>query len=67
MSKYRNEAAKANYIAAKDLYEMGFISAKDMQRFDEDCLIHEASAVSTSKAVISSSVPAYALSPKAPN
>jgi DNA-binding transcriptional regulator YiaG len=39
--KYYSEALKAVHESAKDLYEIGAISEKEMKEFDEGCFVKE--------------------------
>jgi len=39
--KYYSEALEAVHESAKDLYEIGAISEKEMKKFDKGCLVKE--------------------------
>jgi len=39
--KYYSEALEAVHESAKDLYEIGAISEKEMKKFDESCFVKE--------------------------
>ena len=39
--KHYSEALKAVHESAKDLYEIGAISEKEMREFDEGCFVKE--------------------------
>jgi putative transcriptional regulator len=39
--KYYSEALKAVHESAKDLYEIGALSEKEMNEFDEGCFVKE--------------------------
>ena len=39
--KYYSEALMAVHQSARDLFEIGAISEKEMKEFDEGCLVHE--------------------------
>ena len=39
--KYYSEALEAVHESAKDLYEIGAISEKEMKEFDEGCFVKE--------------------------
>jgi len=39
--KYYSDALKAVHESAKDLYEIGALSEKEMNEFDEGCFVKE--------------------------
>jgi DNA-binding transcriptional regulator YiaG len=46
--KYQSEALMVSHQAAQDLFELGVIDAAEMREFDEDCLVSEPAANTSS-------------------